>query len=210
MPPLPTPNLKLVLLVSWCTPWLKTLDATVLNKDMAACLYTGIMTDTGSFRYPATSSNTTIVAALLTQGITHEKIHQNIYDTLFSAGRLRLLGIALENLNKHPNLPAVYITLSQQELDACDFQKGDTEGFVNYGASHGGHTSAVMMTENKEENRIRMSFRSKELFQFMILPEQISTEGGITTRPEEPFLSLEETVATLCNKLNDWNTHFEK
>ena len=52
---------------------IEALDATVLNKDMAACLYTGIMTDTGSFRYPATSSNThTIVAALLTQGITRK------------------------------------------------------------------------------------------------------------------------------------------
>ena len=74
------------------------------------------------------------------------------------------MGIALENLKQHPSLPAVYITLSQQELDACDFQKGDTEGFVNYGLRMEGIQMAVMMTENKEENRIRMSFRSKGAF----------------------------------------------
>ena len=190
---------------------IEALDATVLNKDMAACLYTGIMTDTGSFRYPATSFNThTIVAALLAQGIAHEKIHQNIYDT-FSAGRLRLLGIALENLKQHPSLPAVYITLSLEELDACNFLKGDTEGFVNYGLRMEGMQMAVLMTENKEEHRIRMSFRSKGAFPVHDFARTHFNGGGHhNAAGGVSFLSLEETVATLCNKLNDWNTHFEK
>jgi phosphoesterase RecJ-like protein len=186
------------------------LDAPALTPSMAECLYTGIMTDTGSFRYPATTAAThKAVAHFLELGISHEKIHQQIYDT-YSFNRLRLLGIALENLKQHPKLPAVYITLSQEELDACDFQKGDTEGFVNYGLRIEGNQVAVLMTENKEENRIRMSFRSFGKFPVHDFAAQHFNGGGHHNAAGGiSFDSLEETVHQLCTHLEAWKAQFE-
>ena len=113
-------------------------DLALLNKEIATQLYVGIMTDTGSFRFPATSATThRVIAKLLENGAINSEIHQNIYDTN-SPDRLKLLGIALKNLTILPKFNTAYITLSQQELTLHNFKKGDTEGFVNYALSISG------------------------------------------------------------------------
>ena len=112
------------------------IDSGIINSDIASCLYTGIMTDTGSFRFPSTTSNTHhVIAKLIEKGANNSEIHQNIYDT-FSFNRLKLLGVALKNIQKLDSLPYIIITLNQTELDECSFKKGDTDGFVNYGLSN--------------------------------------------------------------------------
>src|SRR5699024_8997494 len=107
-------------------------------KEIATCLYAGIMTDTGSFRFPSTSSNThRIIADLIDRGAKNDRIHQNIFDSK-SADQLKLLGVALQNLQVFEEYKTALITLTQEELDQHNFKKGDTEGFVNYGLSLSG------------------------------------------------------------------------
>jgi len=133
----------------------------LLTAEIATLLYTGIMTDTGSFRFPATTSTTHKVAAhLIEAGAKHSSIHEKIYDTN-SPNRMRLLGVALKNLNILDEYKTAYIFLSQEELDANNFRKGDTEGFVNYALSVQGINFAVIFIENKQEDIIKMSLRSK-------------------------------------------------
>ena len=104
----------------------------LLNKEIATQLYVGIMTDTGSFRFPATTAAThRIIAHLIEAGAPNSIIHQNIYDTN-SPDRLKLLGVALNNMVMLPEYKTAYITMSQEELNNNNFKKGDTEGFVNY------------------------------------------------------------------------------
>ena len=143
---------------------MEAIDVSLINKTIATCIYTGIMTDSGSFRFQTTTAVThSIVSNLLDMGIDHTQIHNNIYDT-YSFGRLQLLGKALTNLVKVEPLNAVYITLSQEELTQCDFKKGDTEGFVNFGLSLDGIKLAIILIENTQEKIIKMSFRSKGEF----------------------------------------------
>lgn len=143
---------------------LSTWDKGALDKTIGSCIYTGMMTDSGSFRFSSTTATThSIVAQLLELGVEHSLIHQNIYDS-YRFERLQLLGITLKNLVRIDSLPAVYTSLSQEELNSCDFQKGDSEGFVNYGLSLEGVKLAVIMIENKQEGIIKMSFRSKGNF----------------------------------------------
>ena len=92
---------------------MEAIDVSLINKTIATCIYTGIMTDSGSFRFQTTTAVThSIVSNLLDMGIDHTQIHNNIYDT-YSFGRLQLLGKALTNLVKVEPLNADYITLSQ-------------------------------------------------------------------------------------------------
>lgn len=143
---------------------MEAIDVSLINKTIATCIYTGIMTDSGSFRFQTTTAVThSIVSNLLDMGIDHTQIHNNIYDT-YSFGRLQLLGKALTNMVKVEPLNAVYITLSQEELTQCDFKKGDTEGFVNFGLSLDGIKLAIILIENTQEKIIKMSFRSKGEF----------------------------------------------
>ncbi|CAG2535371.1 MAG: bifunctional oligoribonuclease/PAP phosphatase NrnA [Maribacter dokdonensis] len=135
-------------------------DENSITPDMANCIYTGIMTDTGSFKFAATTSNThRVVADLMDKGAEGTEIHHRIYDTN-SPSRLHLLGCALKNMVILNEYATAYITLSQEELDKYNYQKGDTEGFVNYGLTLDGIKFAVIFIENKEEGIFKISFRS--------------------------------------------------
>lgn len=132
-----------------------------ITPAVASCLYTGILTDTGSFKYAAATPVTLRVAAeLMERGAPHTDIHRNIYDTN-RPERLQLLGCALQNLVILKEFRTAYITLSQDELDRHRFHKGDTEGFVNYGLSLKDVVLAAIFIENREEGIIKISFRSQ-------------------------------------------------
>jgi len=135
-----------------------------IDADIATCLYVGIMTDTGSFRFPSTTSTThRIIADLIDKGANNAEIHNNIYDTN-SYSRLQLLGRALSNLKVETEYRTAYISLSQAELDEFNFQKGDTEGVVNYALSLDGIVFAAIFIEDVEQKIIKMSLRSKGSF----------------------------------------------
>ncbi|PZD79543.1 bifunctional oligoribonuclease/PAP phosphatase NrnA [Mesonia sp. K7] len=135
-----------------------------ITPAIADCLYTGIMTDTGSFKYPSTTSEThRVIADLIDKGANNSLIHQSVYDSS-SFNKLQLLGTALNNLQILPEYNTAFITLTQEELDKNNFQKGDTEGFVNYGLSIKGIVFAAIFIENKQEALVKISFRSKGSF----------------------------------------------
>lgn len=167
----------------------------LIDKDIATCLYTGIMTDTGSFKFNSTTSLThRVIASLIDNGANNSEIHDKIYDT-FSHNRLKLLGVALNNLNYLPEYKTAFITLSQKELDEHGFQKGDTEGFVNYGLSLLGVKMAAIFIENKQENIVKISLRSKGEFSVNELSRQHFHGGGHTNAAGgRSDVSLRETV----------------
>jgi bifunctional oligoribonuclease and PAP phosphatase NrnA len=167
----------------------------LLDADISTALYTGIMTDTGSFRFPSTSPTThRVIAHLIETGAKNAEIHQNIYDTN-SPDRLKLLGVALNNLHILPEYRTAYITLTQAELDENNFKKGDTEGFVNYALSVEGIIFAVIFIENKQEQIIKMSLRSKGEFSVNELARNHYHGGGHTNAAGgRSTLSMEETI----------------
>lgn len=150
----------------------------LLDKTIATCIYTGITTDTGSFRFSSTTSIThRIVADLIDLGINNSAIHNSLFDDN-SANRLQLLGRALQNIKVFPEYKTSYITLSQKELDEFHYQKGDTEGIVNYGLSIKGiHFSAIFI-EHRDENIIKISLRSQGNFDVNQFARQHFNGGG--------------------------------
>lgn len=132
----------------------------LIDKKIAACIYTGLMTDTGSFRYPSVNSHThLIIAELIKTGIVPSDIHGAVYDN-YSLDRLKLLGYALnEKLKLVHGFPVAYFTLSEKELEKFNYQKGDIEGLVNYPFSIKGIKVCALF--NETEDYIKISFRSK-------------------------------------------------
>ena len=150
----------------------------LIDKTIATCIYTGITTDTGSFRFSSTTSTThRIVSDLIDLGINNSAIHNSLFDDN-SANRLQLLGRALQNIKVFPEYKTSYITLSQKELDEFHYQKGDTEGIVNYGLSIKGiHFSAIFI-EHRDENIIKISLRSQGNFDVNQFARQHFNGGG--------------------------------
>jgi phosphoesterase RecJ-like protein len=170
-------------------------DVDKINSDIATCLYTGIMTDTGSFRFPSTTSATHhIIGQLIEKGANNSEIHNQIYDTN-SYARLQLLGRALSNLKVIPEYRTAYITLSQEELNAFNFKKGDTEGFVNYGLSLKGIIFAAIFIESHQDEIIKISLRSKGDFSVNELSRTHFNGGGHTNAAGgRSELNLKETI----------------
>lgn len=139
-------------------------EVNTVNAEIATCLYTGIMTDTGSFRFPSTTSTThKIIADLIDRGANNAKIHNNVYDTN-SYGRLQLLGRSLSNMVVVDKLKTAYIYLSQEDLDEFKYEKGDTEGVVNYALAVEGVIFAAIFIEDVEQGIVKISLRSKGEF----------------------------------------------
>ena len=172
----------------------------LLDKTIATCLYTGITTDSGSFRFPSTTSTThRIVAELIDLGINNSEIHNSIFDDN-SANRLQLLGRALQNIKVFPEFKTSYITLSQKELDEFHHEKGDTEGIVNYGLTIKGIHFAAIFIEHKEENIIKISFRSQGSFDVnQFAREHFNGGGHINAAGGKSYESMKATT----NKFED-------
>ncbi|KAA1246473.1 bifunctional oligoribonuclease/PAP phosphatase NrnA [Aquimarina sp. RZ0] len=170
-------------------------DLEKISPEIATCLYIGIMTDTGSFRFRSTTSIThTVIADLIDKGADNTAIHEKIYDTN-TYSRLQLQGVALKNLKVIPEYKTAYITLSQKELDSHNFKKGDTEGFVNIGLSLKGVIFAAIFIENRGEKIIKISLRSKGDFSVNEFSRNHFEGGGHhNASGGKSNLSLEKTV----------------
>tara|TARA_B100001287_G_scaffold269806_1_gene267695 strand:- start:3614 stop:4594 length:981 start_codon:yes stop_codon:yes gene_type:complete len=132
-----------------------------LTKEACEALYLGIMTDTGSFRFPSVTSQThEVLKDLLSKGLEAHTIHERVFDqNTKESVQLRSYAIS-NNFIQIEGTPIAYITLSQEELKRYDYQKGDTEGLVNVPLTIKGILISIFMKEN-EDGSIKMSFRSK-------------------------------------------------
>jgi len=174
-------------------------DKKLIDKKIAACLYTGLMTDTGSFRYPSVTAKThLVISELLKTGMIPTDIHSAVYDT-YSYERLKLLGYLLsEKMELVKDLPAAYFAITEKELKKFNYQKGDTEGIVNYPFSINGIKVCAMFNES-EEGYIKISFRSKGKIDVnKFAREHFNGGGHINAAGGKSTLSLQETV----NKFN--------
>lgn len=181
-------------------------DADLIESTISTCLYVGIMTDTGSFRFRSTTDKThAIVSKLIEKGANNNEIHNNVYDTN-SYERLQLLGCALTNLRVIPESRAAYITLSQDELHKYDYKKGDTEGVVNYALSLNGIVLAAIFIEDRKEGIIKISLRSKGDFSVNEMSRAHFEGGGHTNAAGgKSDLSLEKTVEKFISILPSYN-----
>lgn len=170
-------------------------DLDLINAAIATCLYTGIMTDTGSFRFRTTTSTThRVIANLIEKGAENDRIHNNVYDSN-SYGRLLLLGQSLQNLQIYPEYKTAFITLTEDEKNRYDFQKGDTEGVVNYALSIKGIVFGAIFIEDKEMNIIKISFRSKGSFSVNQFARNHFDGGGHDNAAGgKSIISLDETI----------------
>jgi phosphoesterase RecJ-like protein len=151
--------------------------ASRIDKDIAACLYAGVMSDTGSFRFPAASAAVhRMVAALKDTGLHHTLIHEELFDN-FLENRLRFIGYALQSrMDIFYEHNAALISVPWKDLVRYEIRTGDTEGLVNYPLSIQGIKMAALIIDRDEE--IKCSFRSKGGFDVNTFARKYFEGGG--------------------------------
>ncbi|MEY4051153.1 MAG: bifunctional oligoribonuclease/PAP phosphatase NrnA [Chitinophagia bacterium] len=178
----------------------------LINLDIAACLYTGLMTDTGSFRFPSTTASVhKIVAHLKELGLQHSLIHENIYDN-FSEGRLKFMGNAfLNRMTVIPELNTAIMAIPKTDIYKFELKTGDTEGLVNYLLSIEGIKLAAIVIDREEERK--WSFRSKGNFDVNIFARTHFEGGGhANAAGGRSSKSVEETANDFKTIIKDYKS----
>ncbi len=167
----------------------------LVNKEIAESLYTGIMTDTGGFRFRSTSATThRIVADLIEKGADPAMISSNTWDTN-TISRLHLLSLILGRMEVVKDGQVAILWLKRDELQEFGFQKGDTEGFVNYGLSILGTKMSAFFMEDLYQDFIKISFRSKDDVDVNQFSRKYFSGGGhINAAGGKYFKDLEATI----------------
>jgi phosphoesterase RecJ-like protein len=169
-------------------------DKSLIDKDIADCLYAGIMTDTGGFRHPNTTKNVhLVVAELLEKGADSSQIANLIYDSN-SVNRLKFIGFAItRRLVVREDLHTAYFVISKKDLKKYQSQTGDTEGLVNYALSLDGIKLAALFSER--EDGIKISFRSSsDVAVNKFAASHFNGGGHKNASGGKSALSLKETV----------------
>lgn len=152
-------------------------NAGKINKEVAECLYAGVMTDTGSFRFPSTTASVhTMVASLKEKGLEHSHIHEELFDN-FSENRFRFVGnVLLNRMEVFYEYNTALIAVPQIDLIKYDIKTGDTEGLVNFPLSIEGIKLAAIIIDRGEERKC--SFRSKGAFDVNTFARKYFNGGG--------------------------------
>ena len=190
---------------------MKQWDARLIDRDIATCLYTGIMTDTGSFSYRSANNAQTfsVAAELMGYGIDRVEIYDKVYDN-YSEGRMRLMGYCLnEKMEVFPQYYAALISLNLEEQERYGFVVGDSEGFVNLPLSIKGIRFSAFFLE--KEDKVKMSFRSQGNFSVNDFSKKhfsggghLNAAGGDSKKPMNELIQKFRELLPLYEKeLND-------
>ena len=148
-----------------------------IDKNTAECLYAGVMTDTGSFRFTSTTASVhKMVADLKERGLDHSRIHEELYDN-FLESRFRFFGhVLLNRMEIFYEYNTALIAIPQADLIKFNVKTGDTEGLVNFPLSiHGIKLAAIIIDRGDER---KSSFRSKGGFDVNTFARKYFNGGG--------------------------------
>ncbi|PLX11284.1 MAG: DHH family phosphoesterase, partial [Marinilabiliales bacterium] len=182
----------------------KSKFAEYINREVAESLFTGILTDTGSFQHASSDPRIFInVGKLLSYGLNKDEIHEKVYDN-YSSARMQLMGSALkDNMTILDDVNTAYITLSLAELKHYHYEPGDTEGFVNLPLSIKGIRFSVFFMERYDH--IKLSLRSKGNFPANEFASKYYQGGGHKNAAGGRFYgTLEQAVENFEDNLNEY------
>ncbi|MEG1916694.1 MAG: bifunctional oligoribonuclease/PAP phosphatase NrnA [Muribaculaceae bacterium] len=173
-----------------------------INKAVAECLYTGMMTDTGNFSYNSNRADLyVIVAELIRKGIDKDRIYARAMNTS-TEERLRLLGFAIsERMEVFPDANAALITLTKEDLERFSYKKGDTESLVN--VPLGIPTIKWVIFMRQENDFIKISARSKGDFAVNTICEKYFNGGGHKNASGGEFQGTMPQAVSIFHKIID-------
>ena len=165
-------------------------EASNTQRNIAQCLYTGLMTDTGNFSYNSNRPQIyPMIASLIEAGVDKDAIYNAVFNQ-YSVDRMKLVGYCLyQKMRVFPEHHAALIYLNRKELYRFNFQKGDAEGIVNMPLQSKDIHYSVFMREDKatpdeiEKNggiktKIKLSFRSQGDRPVNVFASEVFNGGG--------------------------------
>ena len=175
-----------------------------ISKDVAISIYTGILTDTGSFRFSNTNRAAfAICEEMVEQGVNPYHIAQHIYGT-YSLGRIKLLNLALDSIEISRNGKLSMMTLTREMLDETGTQPEDADGMINYARGIEDVKVAVLI---QESNDGKGTMRSPKQYHVSLRSDgtvdvgEIASSFGGGGHPSAAGFTLETTLAEIKTQI---------
>lgn len=147
-----------------------------ISPPVALCIYTGILTDTGSFRFSNTNRAAfKICEEMMAMGVEPHRVAQNVYGT-YSLNRLKLLNHVLDSLEVSEDGKLAIVTVTREMIKKTGTGPEDIDGFINYPRSIEGVSVAVLIQE-LSPNKYHVSLRSKEMIDVAAIAKQFGGGG---------------------------------
>ena len=184
-----------------------------MDRKWAACVYCGMMTDTGGFTYNSTRPEIFfIICQLLTKKIDKDRIYRNVFNN-YSSWAIRLRGYLMsQKLNVFEDLHASYFTITRQDMKDFHFIKGDAEGLVNEPLRIKGMKMSISLREDdRKDNCIWVSLRSVDDFSVAEVAEKFFNGGGhLNASGGHLDCTMEEAVRITRNAINYYADELRK
>ena len=172
---------------------LAALDISI-DKDIATCIYSGMLTDTGGFRYNVQPETFEIAGMLLETGIDISRIYKILFDETTEA-RTRLLGRAINNLEILENGKVAFTYVTAKDMEELNNKDGDQENIVNYGRNISGVEVSVFLRE--KDGKYKVSMRSNEYVDVSVISTMFFGGGHVKAAGFEIAETLEEAKKTI-------------
>ena len=182
-------------------------DYSFLNKDIAYCLYTGLLTDTGNFQFSATTSKVHLQAGyLIDAGVQPDVVHNHINNS-FNMQRLQFFGFCVsERMEIVENKKLAFIMLSMKDMQNYNIQTGGTEGLVNEPMKIADIDISVLFKEDID--KVKISFRSKREIDISDFARKYFSGGGHRNAAGGvSYKNLDDTKADFLKYLSEFNIH---
>ncbi|MDI6766986.1 MAG: bifunctional oligoribonuclease/PAP phosphatase NrnA [Bacteroidota bacterium] len=181
----------------------KEMDNITIDKEIAVALYTAIMTDTGSFRYPRTDSEThQIISHLIMCGADPTEIFVNVYEN-WTCGRMRLLGEALDTMKTAYDGKVAYLFCTLKMFKDTETTEIETDNFTIYPMSIKGVQIGILF--NELHNGVKISFRSKGDIAINELAKEFGGNGHLNAAGARLFdKKLEDIIPAVIEKVGKY------
>ncbi|MBX3101733.1 MAG: DHH family phosphoesterase [Bacteroidetes bacterium] len=179
----------------------------LLDTDTATCLYTGLVTDTGAFRYSVNPRVHEVAAQLLAAGVDIDRVSFHLFSN-FSENRTRFMGYALyECLHVLPQYHTAYFRLPLEAQERFQLREGDTEGLVNFALGIEGVNFAILL--NEQPDMVKISFRSLGKFATNLFAAHFKGGGHHNASGGKSTESLAQTEQRLLALLEEYKTQLD-
>lgn len=180
--------------------WIESSPEIEWNEALATCVYTGIMDDTGGFRYSNTTTEVMNAAAkLLSLNVPAAKIADQVLETL-TQKNLKLLKIALDRLYWTDDGQVAWMSLEHESLATLQAGDGDLDGIVNYARNIAGVDVGILFWE-KEPGLIRVSLRSRALVNVAEVARSFNGGGHIRAAGCTVHGTLDEAIRRVVRRV---------
>lgn len=173
-----------------------------LNKSIATCIYTSLLTDTGSFRHSNTTSKThNIAGKLISTGFDFSQIHRIIFDNK-SLNRIKLYGKIIEDLEVTNNGKIAFINAQKSYFEELNLEDGDTSDLLTFGMKI--NTVEVVALFKEKDDILKVSLRSKQYVDVREIAESYGGGGHIRAAGFASDKPLEQLRNELILKIESY------